>query len=414
MNLGMNHAGAKSHQSQSSPGGPHFSALRFRHQAYTDAPPPQARYRRLKPLAGPPLGSGEFRYRMQRVGEALRAANVGAIYLVEGTFAALESGDMLAELARRYPAAQKTIERMAAQMVDPQANDAGNFTPRYADAFQAMLAIRSEEIPVQLFHWSCENHHLGRADAAVRLIDEIASLELAPGKRILLWGHCHAGNVFALISNLLSGDVEAIEQFFQAARAYYRVPLTGIVDVPVWQRVHNLLVKDARRLAERPLDIVTFGTPIRYGWDHRGHGGLLHFVNHRPANGCPQHRSLFPPPVDHVMQAVGGDYMQQVGVAGTDTAPSRLAWRAWLANRQLGRLLEQDLASSGLVDRLKLGMRVPEAGTTLLVDYGLPLGSLSQHLAGHAVYTRHEWLLFHAEQVAEQFYSGPAQRAGVA
>lgn len=403
MQLGWNPAEAELRRSPARSGGPHFATERFRHQAYTDAPP-ESGYRQLRPGAGPSPASAEFRLRMRAVGDCLRAADVGAVYLVQGTFAALDTHEMLTELARQYPDAKAAIDRLAAEIIDPAAGDVGNFTARYADAFQSFLSAGGEEIPVRLLHWSCENHHLGRADAAVRLLDEIASLELPARKRVLLWGHCHAGNVFALASNLLAGDAESVDEFFAAARIYYRLPLTGIVDVPVWQRVYNVLTKDPRRLGTRPLDFVTFGTPIRYGWDRRGYDGLLHFVNHRPAEGCPLYRTPFPPRLEDVLRAAGGDYMQQVGIAGADAAPSRLAWRAWLANRQLGRLLERHLAADGLLHRLKHGMRVPEAGKTLLVDYGLPRESLSHHLAGHAVYTRSEWLLFHAEQVAEHLY----------
>jgi len=49
-------------------------------------------------------------------------------------------------------------------------------------------------------------------------------------------------------------------------------------------------------------------------------------------------------------------------------------------------------------------MRVPREGTTLLVDYGPPEKSLVEHHAGHSVYTRTKWLLFHAEQVAHELY----------
>ena len=82
--------------------------------------------------------------------------------------------------------------------------------------FEESIRECGEGVPVRLFHWSSENHHLGRADAAVRLIDEIAALELPRRKRILVWGHSHAGNVFALMSNLLAGDSESIERFFTA------------------------------------------------------------------------------------------------------------------------------------------------------------------------------------------------------
>jgi hypothetical protein len=49
-------------------------------------------------------------------------------------------------------------------------------------------------------------------------------------------------------------------------------------------------------------------------------------------------------------------------------------------------------------------MRVPTEGTTLLVDYGPPRCNVVQHLAGHAVYTRPEWMLFHAEETARRLY----------
>ncbi|HUY31468.1 MAG TPA: hypothetical protein VMV69_01710 [Pirellulales bacterium] len=380
---------------------------RFRHQIYTGAAP-TAPWQCLQAPARPKVGSPEFHRRMSRVGEALRVADVGAIFLVHGTFAGIDALGVLAELARWYPAGRDSIGRIAKRMVDALAGDAGNYTTRYAESFEESIGGAGESIPVRPFHWSSENHHLGRADAAVRLIDEIAALELPPRRRILIWGHSHAGNVFALMSNLLAGDAQSIECFFAAARLYYRVPFTGLVDIPVWERVRHLLAHDARRLAQRPIDMVTFGTPIRYGWDRRGHGGLLHFIHHRPLSGMPPHLAPFPPRLDDVFQAAGGDYLQQIGIAGTNTAPSVLAWRAFTADRNLNELLQPGLSPRDLVDRLQLGMRVPESGATLLVDYGPADGNLAAHLAGHAVYTRHEWLLFHAEEVVQRLYHAVA------
>jgi hypothetical protein len=36
---------------------------------------------------------------------------------------------------------------------------------------------------------------------------------------------------------------------------------------------------------------------------------------------------------------------------------------------------------------------------------------VAQHAAGHAVYTRPQWLLFHAEEVARRFYNNARVRA---
>ncbi|MEX0714130.1 MAG: hypothetical protein WD278_17480 [Pirellulales bacterium] len=341
---------------------------------------------------------------MRSVGRAFRSAKVAAVYLVHGTFAGLDALGILAEVGRWYPAGREAIGRIAKRMIDTFTGDAGNYTTRYAESFEESLDADGQAIPVRLFHWSSENHHLGRADAAIRLIDELASLELSPGQRVLVWGHSHAGNVFALLTNLLSGDAETLERFFAATEIYYRWPFPGVIDIPIWHRVRQLLTKDPQRLAGRPLDLVTFGTPVRYGWDERGFDRLLHFVNHRPSPGQPEHLAVFPPKVEDVFQAAGGDYVQQVGIAGTNAMPAVLAWRAWLADQRLNRLLQPGLSARDLLARLKLGVRVADKGTTLLVDYGPPAGNLAQHLAGHAVYTRHEWLLFHAEQVARRFY----------
>jgi hypothetical protein len=265
-----------------------------------------------------------------------------------------------------------------------------------------------------LLDWSCENHHLGRADAAVRMIDELASLDLPREKRVLLWGHGHAGNAFASASTLLSGGAKAAREFFDAAAIYYRLPMTGVVDVPAWERVRRTLLSDRGRLAKRPIDFVTFGAPVRYGWNLRRGDRLLHFVNHRPRNGLPPHLTIFPPSQADLLEAAGGDYLQQLGIAGSDTPPSRTAWRARLANRKLGELFERDLAPAGLIERLKVGMRAAETGVTLLADYGPPSGDPAGRLAGHAVYARSEWLLFHVEETAGRLYDAAGRGAQAA
>jgi hypothetical protein len=375
----------------------------FCHQSYTSAAPRVPHFYVRAP-EGPAAEGREFRRRMQSVGEMLHAAGVGVIYLVHSSFAAFDSQSILAAVARHYRAGGDSIRRIAAKLVECGNHDAGNYTPRFVEAFEQSLEAATGGVPVRLISWSSENHHLGRADAAVRLIDELAALELPEGQRAMLWGHGHAGNVFAIMSQLLSGDIAAIERFFDAAAIYYRLPMTPLIDIPVWHRVHRLLTLDRERLMPRPCDWVTFGTPVRYGWKPREDDNLLHFIHHRPQRGGPAHLAMFPPRLEDMLGAAHGDYLQQVAIAGTDASPSAWAWRSWLANRRLGRLLAPDCEPGDLSERLQVGARVPECGTTLLVDYGQPQGSLAEHLAGHAVYTRPEWLLFHAERVARHLY----------
>jgi hypothetical protein len=346
---------------------------------------------------------------MGKVGAVLRRAGVGAIYLAHGTLVGDDPTGLLAELGRVLPGASAAVRRMMVRVAEKITAESGNYSGAFARCLQASInRSPGRRIPVRLFQWSSENHHLGRADGAIRLIDELASLELEAGQRVLVWGHSHAGNVFALMTNLLGGPREAVERFFEAARIYYRWPVLGCIDIPVWWRVHELLLEHGWSQERAPLDLVTFGTPIRYGWESAGYSKLLHFVHHRPAKGLPEYRAPFPPRFHRVLRAADGDYVQQLGIAGTNAMPSVLAWRAWLADRRLHRLLQSE-AEDALMERFQAGAIVPDEGTTLLVDYGPLPGGLAAHHAGHAVYTRKEWMLFHAEEVARQFYaSSPA------
>jgi len=380
-------------------------ANRFRHQAYAPTRPVSPHYV-LSPGSYPVVGSRPFRQRMEEVGAALRGDGVAAIWLVHGSFDGPLAVRALAELAGAFPAAGPALCRVVHRLREGSGAEVPQFSERYAAAFDSAINPPGQRpIPVHLFQWSGENHHLGRADAAVRLIDELAALGLRPGQRVLLWGHGHAGNVFALMTNLLAGHADATEEFFQAAEVYYRWPVLGLIDIPVWQRVRRRLRSGRPFLEGAALDLVTFGTPIRYGWDSGGYSRLLHFIHHRPAPGLPAYRAAWPPDLDDVLKAAGGDYVQQLGIAGTNSVPSVSSWRARWADRRLARLVQAGSSDGPSPEPFRAGAIVPDEGTTLLVDYGEPGGSIAQHQAGHAVYTRRRWLLFHAEEVARRFYA---------
>lgn len=343
---------------------------------------------------------------MLAAGQAYRRAGVGAIYLVHGTFVGQDAVGLISELGRVFPSVGDTLRRLARQMADKAFDEAGNYSSKFVDDFDHAINAGSDlRVPVQSFEWSSENNHIGRADGAVRLIYELAELDIPSGKRVLLWGHSHAGNVFALVSQLLGGDKSAVSEFFDAARMYYKWPVLGFTDIPMWRAISKMLKRRQRPFADRPLDFVTFGTPIRYGWNSAGYGRLLHFVYHRPALGLPEYQAPFPPTPERVLKAADGDYVQQLGIAGTNFGPSLFSWRARWAESRLGDLLQREVSDTSLIDRFRAGTRVSESGTTLLVDYGQPSGTIAQHHAGHALYTKREWLLFHAEEVARRLYA---------
>lgn len=360
------------------------------------------------------------------MGAILRAAHVTTIYLVHGTFAGFDAAGALVQLERVLPRAHRALVRQFKRLIDRLQGEAANYTPQYATLLERSLSAGGTPIVVRRFLWSSGNYHLARADAAVRLIDQLAvELPAAPA-RVLLWGHSHGGNVLALLSQLLGLDSERVAAFFHACRTYYRNPLTSRVDLHVWERVRRLLLGetqpssstsasdpgDAAAVASlvKPdpgrLDMVTLGTPVRYGWEPRGFGRLLHIVHHRPTPGREPWQAAWPPTLAELQTAAGGDYVQQLGIAGTNTPPSWAQPRLWLAEKRLHRLLQPHLRARDLPARLALGVRVHNAGTTLLVDYGPETRPLYRHLAGHAVYTEQAWMVFHAEEIAQRLYAG--------
>lgn len=354
----------------------------------------------------------------------LHAAQVSTIYLLHGTFAGYDALGALVQLERWLPRSHRALAQQVKTIVDRLLGERANYTAQYATVLERQLAAGSSPIKVHRFLWSSGNYHLARADAAVRLLDELASTPHAEHTRVLLWGHSHGGNVLALLTQLLGGEPQRLAAFFNACKPYYRNPLTGRPDNLVWKRVRQLLLPDAHPPrddaldprhpqtgtppAQRPdparLDIVTLGTPVRYGWEPRGYGRLLHFVYHRPTPGREPWQAAWPPTLADVQSAAGGDYVQHFGIAGTNTPPSCVQPRLWLAERRLNRLLQPHLRARDLPARLALGLRVHNAGTTLLVDYGPERRPISQHLAGHAVYTEQAWMVFHAEEIAHRLY----------
>jgi hypothetical protein len=335
----------------------------------------------------------------------MREARVAAIYLVHGTFVGADALGFLREIARVWPAVGDLLRRIQKQTLDSIARESGNFTRDYAQQLQrALQGDHPSPIPVKLFHWSSENHHIGRADGAVRLLGELAAQPLSPGDRLVIWGHSHGGNLLALLTNLLANDSATNDRFFRAARPYFCWPGTNKIDLPAWPRAAQILADVDHPIHTAQLDLVTMGTPVRYGWDPCGYAKLLHFTNHCPSEGLPEHVANFPPNADEILQATGGDVIQQLAIAGTNFTPQLWAWRAALADRALGSLLQSGIRKRDLLNRLRMGCRIHADGVNLLVDYGPREGNVAYHHAGHAVYTRSQWMPFHLEQIARHCY----------
>jgi len=270
------------------------------------------------------------------------------------------------------------------RLLDEQIGDAGNFTSTYVELIQQSLN-RGSDRPIHCIRelWSCEHHHLGRALAAVsmlgRIRDWVELYKLGQGDRILVQAHGQAGLLLALISNIAS----------------------------TIQRIAPLLSNGAL-LNGATLDIVTFGMPVRYGWDPSGIGKLLHIVNHRNlrTDGKTWLSKMELPQITMEMPIVwGGDYIQELAVAGSDAVPTTEAAKA--ANKAVWELVEPFDGFERWLECARRAVRIPNEGLGILADYKDSTGSTNvrDHYYGHAAYTRLNTMLFNMTEIARALYS---------
>ncbi len=306
-------------------------------------------------------------------------------------------------------------EEHTRQLLDARAGDTGNFTTAYVDTVEKALAGNPSGAVQCIRHlWGSAHHHLGRADAAWRLLDRLQAIPSEPsgrsGSRMLVQAHGQAGLVLAVVSNLLApGEGDRTQRLFEILRMYHRSAGTASEVVARMERVQAQLL-DGALLSGRPLDVVTFGTPVRYGWDPTGLGGLLHVVNHRPmrTDGKRWLAKMDLPQITMEMPYVwGGDYVQQLAVAGTDAVPSSPEGKA--ANKALWEILEPYDGFERWLECARKCVRCANDGQCLLVDYKdmltEPTTEAHSHVYGHAAYTRLTHALFNTTQIVQTLYA---------
>ena len=347
---------------------------------------------------------------------------IGRVILVHGTFMGDDPfgvADSLKSIAESVPLLAGQLNRLAEASLektrpftDSMAGDVGNYPELYRERFQELVG---DDPLVELLSrtWTGQDHHLARADLAVRLLHQLLVRPLLPDQDVLLWGHSHAGNAFALLTNLLANHKPSVQKFFEAAAQD---------GVPHWDEVrNNLQLAPSPHPLAKCLNIASFETPVRYGWDNDGYRRLVHVTFHRPHDETSptMAKPLFPPhSAADVASAKWGDWVQAFAIAGTDvsTMPTRTI------NQNLSGVLEANLpeprhgldtlliAPKSVRDtcvRWKAGTRCHADGLNLLVDYE-PSGDLSVigrplelSLLGHGVATTIRWLPTHLKLIME-------------
>lgn len=298
------------------------------------------------------------------------------------------------------------------ELLDHVAKEVGNFSTDYVRRFAKGIQGKSDTgIKCQRYVWSSVNHHVGRVEAAIDLLDFLDTwlkdVTLGQGGRVLLIGHGHAGHVLALLSNILAtGETEARSRVFQLLDRYWRDCPDERHSVSRLEALFNLVV-EGRVLNGMIADVVTLGTPVRYGWDTSGVGKMLHVVNHRPIrpDGKRWLSKMDLPQIAWEMPYVsGGDYVQQLAVAGTDQWPS--IPRAQKAIEDFREMFEPYDGFERWLECARRNTRCQNDGNCLLVDYPIQVeNGPREHLFGHGCYTDSRAMFFTTKEIVEGLYS---------
>lgn len=416
----------------------------FQHSDYTRANPgDRVSYREAEPWA--PLDSLAGQDALARQGTQMAQHGVRAVLFVHGAHLGtdlfgMQRLDEAGGLKRGYSRGIPGMEALLALMrdetnglsrapggykpplddveqvtaaLDSDAKDAANFTAAYVQQFEKGVARDATARISCIRHlWSSEHHHLGRAKAACRLLDRLrrvaAELKVGNRDRILVQAHGHAGQVLALVSNLLSTAASSGRKaLLETLRAYLEAAGTAPDVLEALAAVEPQLT-EGTLLNGAALDVVTFGTPVRYGWDSSSLGRLLHIVNHRPMRQDGKRwlaKTELPQITMEMPIAWGGDYVQQLAVAGCDAVPRDQVAKE--ANKALWEIVEPWDGFERWLECARRCVRCANDGQCLLIDYKDATGSTNalDHVFGHAAYTRLSHLLFNTNEIVKALYS---------
>lgn len=340
---------------------------------------------------------------------------IGNVIIVSGTFrgddpfalAALvsRSGQSDSPLRGVLDSVAGGIKKATVSMTGSMIGDIANYTDEFRDRFQELVG---DDPTVEILDptWSSQNNHQARADLAIKLLLQLNRIQPTPERMTLMWGHSHAGNGFAILSNLLANHRPSVVRFFEAAGQ----------SSAEWLEAERIL-RDAPSPHPwaQSLCFAAFGTPVRYGWDTAGYRSLVHVLFHRnqqPADSI-RTQPLYPMyAFKDILAAKYGDWIQAFAIAGTDVTPTAFQ----NVEQRLIDVLEHGLADPVIdedllkikIDRIrtacarwKSGTRCHNDGLHLLLDYEpsgrkTTLGGVVEHARfGHGVATTITWLPVH-------------------
>jgi hypothetical protein len=335
--------------------------------------------------------SDEWKSSLRQSGCTLLENKVSEIILLHGTFVGSDPISMFSSLRSNFPKMSQRIEgsltRKMRGLIDGVAQDNGNFIPAYAELLKKGLGDR---IPVELYYWSSSNHHLGRLEGALGLLQRlIRQRPRTAHERILYIGHSHARQVLALFTQLVNS---AGDRSTTGAELWAFVEREGLAS----EGLQSNIAAMKKRMPK--FDFVTLGGPIRYAWCFLPGMKVLHIVNHHgDTSRIPSFWTFW--------KTNSGDYVQQWGMVGSDSIATTPRERS--LNRALDEILGKGwhtrLWLRSIIRRERLG----DFGRTLLVDYfhaPRQRTNFIKTVFGHGVYTRFDVMAFQIDLICRYMY----------
>ncbi|MFK7874130.1 MAG: hypothetical protein AB8C84_13345 [Oligoflexales bacterium] len=325
---------------------------------------------------GPPVYSDAWYADMASWGGYLKKQGVQRVVFVHGTFVGDDPFDYLHLAKMLTPSLSwKWWRYFVKSYHDGLMRDSGNFTKTYVRAFQNSSGITADRLT-----WCSGNHHMARIRGLLKLVRLLSAY---PEQHIVLIGHSHAGQLFALLTQLRVNT-----------KGSYWDLLQSVLTPTQYRKLHARVL----RLEKSSFDMITLGMPVRYDFASVENQRIVHFINHRG-------HFFYPAWGPGLPWALYGDLIQHIGGSGSDgrarTAEDRKK-NLWL-DTQLGVGL---CWKSFFISILKVRKR-PQTGKVVLVDYKdrtfFPFSPLT--VFGHGSYTRLNRMHFNLSILIRLLYS---------
>ncbi len=338
-----------------------------------------------------------WKQQMEACGISMRQHFVREVVFVHGTFVGEDPFGILAIFKSLGVSERLTelCEKQGKKLTDSTMDDLGNFVEDYSVSFAKAI---NNNINCRRFNWSSENNHIGRLLSVISLAKDLATHidrleQISEHDRVLLIGHSHAGQLFALLTVFLENDTTALAllELLQETRHFDQ----------------DQFREHLNKISNVYLDFVTLGTPVRYRWGRYHKYSLLNIVNHRSDSK-----------LDGIMQTRDGDYVQQWGVEGTDLLPSKPSFIS--INKKLDHVLDKGVSSPSnvisyiymlIIKKHESKRRLARitngnlAGSNIFVDYTDNGNDPVETLFGHGAYTKKQNMLFNAHIIVSTLYN---------